>query len=515
MRSDSDRLPTPRLLLVTAAVVSLVLSLWISSQQVIINPDAICYLKSASVAGESGVRSAMALCGQASWPFYSIVISYFSKLSFLSMLAAANMLDAIFTMISVLTFIAMIGQLGGSRRVLWLAAFVILSAHQFNAVRQYIIRDHGFWAFYLASLFFMLRFVRLPNLKDALGFSASLSLAALFRIEGGVFLVFLPLLAWITDGNRRQRMKAYLQLNMAIIAAAAAMGIWMLTHPQQSLDQFGRLPELLQQFTHGFALTAERFQHAKQALVQYVLPYEAARDAGALWAAAMVSQYVLSVIGNLSWLAAILVGYVWLSGAVSNWRRSDKFVVAAYLLLNFIITALFYSQRLFLSKRYLIAFTLVFLLYVPFALEKLLQSSDRLKRRAALLAMIILFVSSFGTVFDHGSSRQFVRDAGAWAVSHIPADARVYSNDVQVAYYSEFYGNDIFKVMNANHDVNTILKQLQEYDYAVLRGGKGRDEQVAAYLNEQHVPVMQEFVNRYGDHIKVYKISQQSERGVT
>ena len=75
---------------------------------------------------------------------------------------------------------------------MWLAAGVILLSHELNSVREYIIRDHGFWTFYLSSLFFLLRFFKKPIKSYALGFSLSLAIATLFRVEGSLFLLFLP-----------------------------------------------------------------------------------------------------------------------------------------------------------------------------------------------------------------------------------------------------------------------------------------------------------------------------------
>ena len=75
---------------------------------------------------------------------------------------------------------------------MWFALGVILLSHQFNSVRQYIVRDHGFWAFYLVSLYFLLKYVEDVSWKNALAWSASLLMATLFRIEGAIFLLTLP-----------------------------------------------------------------------------------------------------------------------------------------------------------------------------------------------------------------------------------------------------------------------------------------------------------------------------------
>ena len=508
MRPSFDNAPQLRALYLIAGVISVVLSCWITWHQVIVNPDAICYLLSANEIGQSGLHSAMQLCGQAAWPFYSALIFFFSKYSLLSVTASAYLLDACFTLMTVLTFIAIVQMLGGTRRVLWLAAFVILSAHQFNSVRQYIVRDHGFWAFYLISILFMLRFLRDTSIKSALGFSASLLVAALFRIEGAVFLALLPFLVFFNQGDWRERSLAFLKLNILAGCAVGAVLLWVLLHPQAPQEKLGRAPELLNQALHGFAYVAERFQASKTDMMQHILPMEATRDAGMMWAIALVVLFFINIINNLSWVATALIIYAWLSGVAAKFSRAGKLVLWGYLLVNVIICAVFFAQRLFFSKRYLIAMSLVLLLWVPFALDKLLRERAGSRRRyAAYFAMAALFVSSLGVVADTGTSRNYLREAGSWLSVNIPADARLYSNDVQLAYYSQHYGREIYAAMRVNKDIDALLQnQLQHYDYVALRSGNHKDARVAMRMNDMHAQVVKDFANQFGNHVTIYKI---------
>ena len=81
---------------ITAVLISLCLSAWANIREVVINPDAICYLQSAQSMVE-GVRAAMQLCDQAHWPFYSALIYGFATLTKIPYLYAAYLLDAIFS----------------------------------------------------------------------------------------------------------------------------------------------------------------------------------------------------------------------------------------------------------------------------------------------------------------------------------------------------------------------------------------------------------------------------------
>jgi hypothetical protein len=491
-----------------AGFMSLLLSFWIGYHQTVINPDAVCYLLSASEVGKGGINAAMHLCGQASWPFYSVLIYAFSKITLLSLTTSAYVLDGLLTFITVLTFLSIVEMLGGSRRVLWLAAFVILTSHQFNSVRQYIVRDHGFWAFYLLSFLFMLRFLSEQTLKNALGFSLSLVMAALFRIEGVVFLAVVPFLAFMNGGSLGTRLISFLKLNVVGITAAVLLVLAVLWHPQL-LNKLGRVPELFNQLVNGYSLILFRYAVAKGSLVAHVLPAEAARDAGMVWVAVLIGLYFANIINNLSWVAAILVGYAWLSGVTARFTREAKLVLYGYLAINAVVLAIFFAQRIFFAKRYLIALILVLLLWVPFALDKLLREPGSRQRVLAYIAMLALFISSLGVITNTGTSKHYIREAGDWLGHNLPPASKFYTNDIQLAYYANQYGNTIFDVMQDQRKDTAM--PLQAYDYAALRIGKNKEEAVASAVKAARAELLHVFENKNGDQVTIYKIPRQAD----
>lgn len=495
------------------ALLSLLLSASLSLQQDIVNPDAICYLLSAQQVGQAGVSAAMHLCGQAAWPFYSVLIYAFSTLSSLSFATSAHLLNGLFTLITVLAFIALVEKLGGKGRVLWLAAFVILTAHQFNSVRDYIVRDHGFWAFYLVSMLFLLRFLQKNNWLNAIGFGASLALAALFRIEGAVFLALLPLLVWFQSAKSwRTCFIDYCKLNITGFIALVALGVWVLTHAPSTYEKLGRLPELLNQLRDGLTVMAGQYEVAKATLVQYLLPNEAERDAGLVWVSVMVVLFCWNIITNLSWVASLLLVYAVCAGVISSFKPSGRLALFGYLIVNLLIAAPFFAERMFFSKRYLIALVLVLLLILPFALDRLISSPHVRNRMAGYVAMALLFISTLGVVFHLSASKNYIRAAGAWMASNIPDKAALYTNDMQLAYYSTHFGNAIFETMRAQL---RRAPEWQTYDYVALRINRKHAARLTAFADSVHGNVLQRFTNSNGDQVIVYQIPHMAEaRGV-
>lgn len=492
-----------------AALASFLLSAWIAYREVLINPDAICYLQSAAVIGAGGLRKAMNLCPQAQWPLYSVLIYSLSFLTQLPLLVSAFIWDALFSAISVMTFIAIVRELGGHRRVLWLSAWVILLAHQFNSIRQYLIRDHGFLAFYLLSLYLLLRYVKLPRWTTALAWGASLLLATLFRIEGAVFLVLIPWLTWFMPSlSPVKRTKAFLQLNLIALACGLTVFGWLIFHPEISLASLGRLQDLVFQLFHAGSLAWQRFEIAANAFGHSVLAAESMADANLVFSLSVIMWYAVRVLTNLSLIYSGLVIYAWWRRAMPS-SSSERRILAGYIAVNILVTSVFLAQHLFLSKRYLIALSLVFMLWVPFALDRLIRNWENKEGPAWLLPLCLSFwiISSLGGIFDFGYSKIYMRHAGDWLAENLPGTATLYSNDYQLMYYSQHFGNDIFQKVKEYSDPNALRwGRWKNYDYIALRLDRKTLVEKSDLLKEMGSYTVQIFKNKRNDQVVIYKI---------
>ena len=500
------------LLYMTALLASACLSVWINMNETVINPDGICYLLSAKVAQHADVNTVMHVCPQAIWPFFSMLIARLSQLTPLSLKNAALLLDTLFSMLSVVTFIAMTGVLGGSKRVMWLAAAVILLSHEFNNVRQYIVRDHGFWAFYLVSIYCLLQFSVKPGWRYALAWSASLMLAALFRIEGVIFLLLVPGVVWFfTQTTWRKRAQLYVQLHALTLLACVVLAIWLLIHPQQTLAKLGRVAEVPQQIQHGLGLMFTRFQIMKAALAQNVLTADSVKEAGIVLGALLVGWYVVSVVSNLSLVYTALVLYAWFKRALQTTREKIR-IVGVYLGINLVITFGFLLEREFLSKRYLIALSLTFMLWVPFSLEKIVaQCVSRKKWVWGGLLACALLGSAVGGIFNFGYSKRYIYDAGSWFADNVPAQASIYANDLQLMYYTRHFGEKLYQANQAFQSQSiTANAAWRQYDYLAFRVTQKARDRMAANWRDMPLKPVKVFQNKRGDRVLIYKVRQES-----
>ncbi|MHB1948598.1 MAG: hypothetical protein ACYCQI_10860 [Gammaproteobacteria bacterium] len=481
---------------ILAGFASIILSIWAAMRSAVINPDAICYLQSAD-SMMMGLTVAIHLCDQAHWPFYSALIFGLASVTKLSYLHSAYVIDGFFSLLSVITFLMLVRFLKGSNRILWFAAFVILLAHEFNVVREDIIRDHGFWAFYLLSILFLLRFFHKPAWCYALLWSACGIVATLFRIEGVVFLIVLPVIALLIPGRR---LRNFLQLYTLPLLGIIGLGIWLGLHPQISTDHLGRVGEIKFQLLHGFSSVVQNFQITSQKIAQAALNQYSKHDAGWILFLVLLSWYVINVVGNLTLIYALLVVYAWWRHALAL-SQSARFVLWGYVIINILITCSFLAEHMFLSKRYLVALSLTLMLWVPFALESLYQ---KCKYSCALVGLLIL-ISGLGGIVSFGYSKQYIRDAGEWLEKNVPQNATLFSNNYQVMYYSQRFGHDIF-LKSREYSAENILvdSHWKKYDYIALRLNKHEVANIDAVTKELGQPI-QIFSNKRGDEVAIYK----------
>ena len=207
------------------------------------------------------------------------------------------------------------------------------------------------------------------------------------------------------------------------------------------------------------------------ALAQYVLGPDSAHDASTVFLLMLVAWYLLSIVTNVSLVYAVLVVYAWGKRALPK-NPSANLVLWSYIAINLIVTIAFFAEHLFFSKRYLIALSLVLMVWVPFALDQLMRQWQQ-RKWPLVLALFFMLVTSLGGIFDFGYSKKYMYDAGTLLENNVPQKSAIYSNDIQVMYYAEQFGNDIFQKAKLFEDMQAIANgKLKRYDYIALRLNK-------------------------------------------
>jgi hypothetical protein len=341
----------------------------------------------------------------------------------------------------------------------------------------------------------------------ALSWSVSLLLATLFRIEAAIFLLTLPFVSWLHFSQLfRQRLKSFFTLNLLTLLILVILGIGLLFYPQSNM-KLGRLLEISNQFQHGINLLIERYHTARMALLQHVLTPDAVNDAGLVLIFVWLAWYLVNLIQTLSGIYSALVVYAWYKKVISLSSQACL-VVGAYLSVNVLITLSFLVERSFLSKRYMIALALICMLWVPFALNSLIQRSSNLRYRIILaIVVIFIFISFIGGIIDFGYSKTYIRSAGDWIAKNVPAQAFLYANDYQLMYYSQHFGYALFEKASSYVEVDTIIDdKWKKYDYLALRLNAKADDGFSLFLKKLPLLPLETFSNRRGDKVVIYRV---------
>ncbi|HSG93050.1 MAG TPA: hypothetical protein VK999_05000, partial [Methylotenera sp.] len=179
-----------------------------------INPDSLLYFESARLFAAAQWKEALQIWN---WPLYPLCIAAVHKITNLGIQNSAQVLNVVFFGLTAFSFIEII-RLAGGRQLTMAAGALILFSSQYivGDVLEMLMRDEGFWAFYLSGLVFFIRFYQQLRFRDALLWQLCAITATLFRIEAITYLVLLPSLFLFSFNFSLKERIRYLLLSHAL-----------------------------------------------------------------------------------------------------------------------------------------------------------------------------------------------------------------------------------------------------------------------------------------------------------
>lgn len=489
-----------------AVVVSLVLSAWSVYRDPVINGDGILYMRAAEAILAGGWRAGNAIYP---WPFYSWLVALLHQATGLGLEPAARLLDVALQALAVWAFITVVRELGGDRRTLLAAALVVLVHAPFNEYRSFVVRDFGYWAFYLVALGWFLRNFKTPGIGPALAWGASMVLATLFRIEGLVILLLAPLaLLFAPDRSFAARCGQLAKAQIVTLALLVVLGAWLLAGAP--IEQAGRLAEPMQWLQQLWVQLEGGLSQKAAGLAQAILNQYSSSYAMAGVLALLLVILLGKTIGALTPLYALLALHAWRSRLIPVPAGAGR-VLAWLVLVQTAILVGFLVNNFFLPGRYAMAWALTVMLAVPFSLVALY---DRWSSRAAggraarwlfpaicvvLVAMLVDGLWSFGT------SKAYLREAGLWVNARTSPASKVHSNDPIVAYYAGNRRENWKRAFTWQETAELLkTKSWSEYDYVAVEVDRRHPERTAALAAALGRAPVAQFANRRGDRVLVF-----------
>ncbi len=386
-------IPAGERLLLNASVVlaSLVLSALAVFRNPLINADGIRQLMLAREAVASGIVTSV---GSFTFPLYPLLIAALHRMSSLSLLTSAQLLDAALLALLTVNITRFATRLCGEQALAAWIALLVLLLPQLNGYRSVVAPDAGFWALLFGALLPLLRYQTSQRWQDGLCWAALGLGAAAFRLEALAYLLLLPLVFLRTDAPGARL--------MATARLYACIGVLLLA-PVLVLTRLGLLQIPLDTVADALHASARElrdgFVEARTAYASTVLDPHARGLATLSLAAGLLTVLALKAAKVFGILYCVLLGW----GVVR--RRAALPTVTrrtwrALLLIATLIAGSFVLGHRFVGVRDVMMLCLLALVPTAQALRSLaLAARDARRERTFLfvagVAIALLLIDGF------------------------------------------------------------------------------------------------------------------------
>ncbi|MDH3671880.1 MAG: hypothetical protein OES46_12055 [Gammaproteobacteria bacterium] len=488
----------------SAAIISLFLSVWSVYLDDVVNTDGVLYLRTAELLAHGQWQDAFALY---KWPFYAFLIAVISQITGLGFEYSAHALNAALTALAVAVFLSLVRELGADRKTLIAAAIVVLLFPGLNRYRAFVIRDAGYIAFYLLALLLFIKDLKGPRPALRLGWVASIFVATLFRIEGFVFLVALPLVRqWLLSTGATARAALLAGSAGAALLILGALGWWSFSGPQlpTAPEWGGLLGDLWHSTTATLSARIDTIAGALHDRYERAFAY-------AVLLAALCVLLLWEVLVTLTPLYTALAGHAVYRRLVFQDPQIRK-IWLQLIALHLLVLAAILIIRLFLTGRFPLALSLTLLLAVPFSLAALYArwQEDRprgVRRNWVFLLVCILLILTGADGLYRPTGKRHLKEAGLWVKNHTPTQTTLFSNDPLILWYSARSRHE----RPSGYAWDLVLelarsRRLLQYDYLAVRVKRTQSEQEHSLVEALGKRPVAVFANRKGDKALVFAL---------
>lgn len=426
MSSDSVS-PHLSITRIYTALVSLTLSVFAFYSDDLINSDGIMYLQMAQTFLDGGLEATKEIYD---WPFFSILIAGFHNISSLSLQLSATIINCSLFVIFTDALVLISSRLVNNRFQLVTAAILILSFYPINEYRDFIIRDIGYWAFCSVALYHLIKFIQQPKLLTATYWQVAISFATLFRVEGLVFFLALPLYSFFID-KPAKAFKHYVQLLYLLLSGGVLLSVTVIGQTGIT-SAFGKVasianylnPEpILRHMDRSSDIIADRI------LNQYSYEYSTM-----ILVAGLLYMLIFKLVKaySFSYIALSIMGI---------WREKKLFVSSLQplfiflILINVFVLSVFLFRHYFISSRYAVMVMIGFLLLFLPIIVQTFEKAWHQKQKWAVSIAAVLIVVSLVDAFAQSNSKSYIRETARWASQHLPAGSLVLTDDQFLHYY--------------------------------------------------------------------------------
>lgn len=467
-----------------------------------INPDSILYFESARLIANGQWREAFLVWN---WPLYPLLIAAVHKITSLSIQISAQVLNVLFFGLTALSFTQIIRLAGGESLAVVAGALILFSSQYIvGDVLEMLMRDEGFWAFYLTGIVFFIRAYQHFSIKDALFWQICAITATLFRVEAISYLVLLPsLFLFSFNITLRKRIHYFLISHALSILFAVALMLAIAFHSDLSITSFGRLKEVLslnlyEEFTSK--LFAQALVMSNEVLGHYLAEF-------AIPGLLLTFLYVLIVKSiSTTGLVNFIMAFFAMKNSTILIESKAYSVLKIAAIISLINIAIIITKVFVLSSRYTVGLALVLMILASFQFSKLLNKyahSPTNKSQSNWLVIVLItfmILSLVKNLLPKPEGYNYMQDAATWIKLNNVKNEPVFFDEPRLRYYAgvPFIGkwdNEWSTVIAAIKDGS-----INNYKFLVINHSKKHPEREITISNE--LPRYQEIARFNADREK-------------
>lgn len=466
------------------------------------NDDSFTYLRTAELFLDEGIVAAFQ---HYPWAAHSILIAIVQSLPGVSLLAAAQILNAVWFAVVTAGFISVVRLLDTSKRVSLLAAITVLAYPHLNEFRFSIIRDIAFLGLALWAVFWFLRYYRSGRAAQAAGFCACLVAGALFRAEALVFLLLAPLsmLVHPTLDLRQRLQRLGVLWGMAALFPLLAVSAFTLA----GIDLWQQLQTVAGVYLPFLQETLNELGSNHEAIRNALFNDHAARHSSE-YTGLIVFTGLLALLGSkllesLGWTGGGILAYGLLKRHVSLAPLTSR-PWLAWAGIALLILAAFTLVARFMTTRYTLFFGMLLMLLVPLIVDRLWEEARRngQMRWFSWVFGLILAYSAVDSHISFGEPKSWLPDTLEWLESQQHGDPVLVTNERYIAWRSGLI--DAYDEVRRNMPVEPFLSA-PEGALLVVEREPALFGTLEAAEQDGLVRELTRFEDRHGTRIIIYR----------
>lgn len=391
------------------------------------NPDAALYLRASDYFAAGRFYDGLSVY---KWPAYSALIALVQVVTGVKAFVAAQIVNAIFTLIATLTFIALASEFSNrDRAVVTIATIFIVFQPQLMQLRSWIIRDHGYIALFMVSVYLAVVDNERPSIWRKLALAAALVGATLFRVEG---LYLALLVAGYYVLKRMRTVTAQVSTISVLIFGATlllpfAFSIWV-------NGTFGRWLAG-KAATVDLTLFSDVIRHRVEVLSTDVLQGGGGRKWSA-YASVILGMTIMDTIRAITPVFTLYGLFAFIPNRLAP--RISVLPIAWFTLAQIPMLFLVGFINALMDWRYPMALALIAMFGIIFCATASWRELLMFRPRAFIVFPTLTILSATTFLYDlpERSGSHHFRDAGHWIEENVPKTSRIWMNEARVAYFS-------------------------------------------------------------------------------